>query len=80
MATVDQLTQEQDIQPLRPTTLSYSQQKTQALQGLHLQDKFTREVGAPEEFRVSGAPYVVDRKREKDEYELRKLQWLRMNM
>lgn len=82
MATLEELTQE--IQPLRSTTLAdfleENRQKRALREENRLQQKFVRDVGAPDEFRVVGAPYVVNRKKEKDKYALKKLAWERYNL
>jgi len=81
MATMDQLVEDKDIQALRPTTLSQnsSSQRASTLQAMTRQEQFIRAVGAPNEFRISGAPSFVNRKKEKDDYELKKLAWIRMH-
>ena len=79
MATMDQLVDDKDIQPLRPTTLPTASAKTHELQEMWRQIQFIRAVGAPNEFRVSGAPSFINRKKEKDAYELKKLAWIRMH-
>jgi len=75
MATMDQLVDDKDIQPLRPTTL----QTANELQEIWKKEQFIHDVGAPNEFRISGAPSFVNRKKEKDDYELKKLAWIRMH-
>ena len=86
MATLDQLMEDQDIQPLRPTTLTIEGMRQKQIQRsliaerLRKQEKFIREVGAPDHFQVVGAPYVVDRKKEADEYELKKNMWAQRNL
>ena len=80
MATMDQLVDDKDIQPLRPTTLpNQARQRTHELQEMWRQELFIRDVGAPNEFRISGAPSFINRKKEKDDYELKKLAWIRMH-
>ena len=80
MATMDQLVDDKDIQPLRPTTLpNQARQRTHESQEMWRQIQFIRAVGAPNEFRVSGAPSFINRKKEKDDYELKKLTWIKMH-
>ena len=81
MATMDQLVEDKDVQPLRPTTLSQSlsSQRVNTLTSQERQEQFIRAVGAPNEFRISGAPSFINRKKEKDDYELKKLAWIRMH-
>ena len=83
MSTMDQLVENEDIQPLRSTTL-HGMDWINAQEQIRRQESFIRDVGAPTKpFRVYGAPFVPNRekeKKEKDDYELRKLQWLRMNI
>ena len=81
MATMDQLVDNKDIQPLRPTTLSQNtgSQRMNEIQDIWKMERFVRDVGAPDEFRISGAPSFINRKKERDEYELKKLAWIRMH-
>ena len=81
MATMDQLVDNKDIQPLRPTTLSQSpsSQMTKELQEIWRKEQFIREVGAPNQFRISGAPSFINKKKDQDDYELKKLAWIRMH-
>ena len=76
MATMDQLVENKDLQPLRPTTL----QTANELQEIWKKEQFIHDVGAPNEFRISGAPSFINRKKEKDEYALRVLNWQRMHL
>ena len=86
MATMEQLTDEKDLMPLRSTTLNIEGMKQQqnvrslAIQRLQRQARFIREVGAPSRVQISGVAHVIDRKKEQDEYELKKNLWMQRSM